>query len=86
MIFYRKGVRKVTKKGAEIMYDIDKKIDFSVFPGMQVAHPPLCSGTAPVFLTPVQALHHCSGAVQAQHTCYSHGCYLKLLSQSVVWW
>ena len=35
MIFYRKGVRKVTKKGTEIMYDIDKKIDFSVFPGMQ---------------------------------------------------
>ena len=36
MIFYRKGLRKVTKKGTEIMYDIDKKIDFSVFPGMQV--------------------------------------------------
>lgn len=39
MIFYRKGVRKVTKKGTEIMYDIDKKIDFAVFPGMQVPHP-----------------------------------------------
>ena len=36
MIFYRKGLRKVTKKGTEIMYDIDKMIDFSVFPGMQV--------------------------------------------------
>ncbi len=36
MIFYRKGVRKVTKKGVEVMYDIDKKIDFSVFPGLQV--------------------------------------------------
>lgn len=35
MIFYRKGVRKVTKKGVEVMYDIDKKIDFSVFPGLQ---------------------------------------------------
>ncbi len=38
MIFYRKGVRKVTKKGVEVMYDIDKKIDFSVFPGLQVPH------------------------------------------------
>lgn len=35
MIFYRKGVRKVTKKGKEIMYDLDKKINFSVFPGHQ---------------------------------------------------
>ena len=36
MIFYRKGLRKVTKKGTEIMYDIGNKIDFSVFPGLQV--------------------------------------------------
>lgn len=35
MIFYRKGVRKVTKKGKEVMYDLDKKINFSVFPGHQ---------------------------------------------------
>ena len=34
MIFYRKGVRKVVK-GKEIMYDLDKKINFSVFPGHQ---------------------------------------------------
>lgn len=35
MIFYRKGVRKVTKKGKEILYDLDKKINFSVFPAHQ---------------------------------------------------
>ena len=35
MIFYRKGVRKVTKKGKEIMYDLEKRINFSVFPGHQ---------------------------------------------------
>lgn len=35
MIFYRKGVRKVDKKGKEIMYDIEDKINFSVFPGLQ---------------------------------------------------
>lgn len=35
MIFYRKGVRKVTKKGKEVMYDLDKRINFSVFPGHQ---------------------------------------------------
>ncbi len=43
MIFYRKGVRKVDKKsGAEVMYDIEDKINFSVFPGLQVhcAHVP----------------------------------------------
>ncbi|AGO12173.1 AaceriAEL188Wp [[Ashbya] aceris (nom. inval.)] len=35
MIFYRKGVKKVTKKGTEIMYDLDKRINFSVFPAHQ---------------------------------------------------
>ncbi|CCK69299.1 glycine hydroxymethyltransferase SHM1 KNAG_0C01850 [Huiozyma naganishii CBS 8797] len=34
MIFYRKGVRKITK-GKEFMYDLEKKINFSVFPGHQ---------------------------------------------------
>ena len=36
MIFYRKGVRKQDKKGVDIMYDIDKKINAAVFPGLQV--------------------------------------------------
>merc|ERR1712167_262886 len=35
MIFYRKGVRSTTAKGKEIMYDLDSKINFSVFPGHQ---------------------------------------------------
>lgn len=36
MIFYRKGVRKTdAKTGAEIMYDIEDKINFAVFPGLQ---------------------------------------------------
>ncbi|EGV64798.1 serine hydroxymethyltransferase mitochondrial precursor [Yamadazyma tenuis ATCC 10573] len=35
MIFFRKGIRKVTKKGKEIPYDLDKKINFSVFPAHQ---------------------------------------------------
>ena len=35
MIFYRKGVRGQTKKGADIMYDIEEKLNFSVFPGLQ---------------------------------------------------
>mmetsp|Transcript_32180 Transcript_32180/g.44634 ORF Transcript_32180/g.44634 Transcript_32180/m.44634 type:complete len:522 (+) Transcript_32180:111-1676(+) len=35
MIFYRKGVRKQDKKGNDIMYDIEDKINFSVFPGLQ---------------------------------------------------
>lgn len=40
MIFYRKGVRSTDKKGKEIMYDIEDKINFSVFPGLQVRQPP----------------------------------------------
>ena len=36
MIFYRKGVRSTDKKGKEVMYDLDNKINFSVFPGLQV--------------------------------------------------
>jgi glycine hydroxymethyltransferase len=35
MIFYRKGVRGQTKKGEDIMYDLDSKINFAVFPGLQ---------------------------------------------------
>lgn len=35
MIFFRKGIRKVTKKGKEIPYELERKINFSVFPGHQ---------------------------------------------------
>jgi glycine hydroxymethyltransferase len=36
MIFYRKGVRNTTKKGEQVMYDLESKINFAVFPGAQV--------------------------------------------------
>lgn len=35
MIFYRKGVRSENKKGEKIMYDLETKINFAVFPGFQ---------------------------------------------------
>lgn len=35
IIFCRKGVRSTDKKGKEIMYDLEDKINFSVFPGHQ---------------------------------------------------
>lgn len=35
MIFFRKGVRGVDKKGNEIMYDLESKINHAVFPGHQ---------------------------------------------------
>ncbi|KAJ3299743.1 Serine hydroxymethyltransferase, cytosolic, partial [Blyttiomyces sp. JEL0837] len=35
MIFFRKGVRSVDKKGKEIMYDLENPINQSVFPGHQ---------------------------------------------------
>lgn len=35
MIFFRKGLRKTTKKGKQIMYDLENKINFSVFPAHQ---------------------------------------------------
>ncbi|EEB08744.2 serine hydroxymethyltransferase Shm2 [Schizosaccharomyces japonicus yFS275] len=35
MIFYRRGVRKHDKKGNAVMYDLEDKINFSVFPGHQ---------------------------------------------------
>jgi glycine hydroxymethyltransferase len=35
IIFYRKGVRKVTPKGDKIMYDMERKINEAVFPGLQ---------------------------------------------------
>ncbi|QIW99618.1 hypothetical protein AMS68_005136 [Peltaster fructicola] len=35
MIFFRKGVRSVDKKGVETMYDLEGPINMSVFPGHQ---------------------------------------------------
>lgn len=38
MIFYRKGVRKpapASGKGGPVMYDLESKINFAVFPGLQ---------------------------------------------------
>lgn len=35
MIFFRKGQRGTTKKGVPIVYDIEDKINFAVFPGLQ---------------------------------------------------
>ena len=35
MIFFRKGVRSVDKKGKEVMYDLEGPINASVFPGHQ---------------------------------------------------
>ncbi len=35
MIFYRKGVRSTNKKGEVTLYDLENKINFSVFPGSQ---------------------------------------------------
>lgn len=35
MIFYRKGQKGTNKKGEPIMYDLEDKINFAVFPGLQ---------------------------------------------------
>ncbi|KAM6977163.1 serine hydroxymethyltransferase, mitochondrial [Aplochiton taeniatus] len=35
LIFYRKGVRSLDKKGKEIMYDLEDRINFAVFPSLQ---------------------------------------------------
>ncbi|KAI6193930.1 Serine hydroxymethyltransferase [Aphelenchoides besseyi] len=35
LIFYRKGVRKTTPKGEQVMYDLEEKINWAVFPGLQ---------------------------------------------------
>ena len=35
LIFYRKGVRSVSPKGVETLYDLEEKIDFAVFPSLQ---------------------------------------------------
>ncbi len=35
MIFYRKGVRNVDKKGVPSMYDLHERVNFAVFPGAQ---------------------------------------------------
>jgi glycine hydroxymethyltransferase len=35
MIFYRKGLKEINKKGEEVMYDYEDKINQAVFPGLQ---------------------------------------------------
>lgn len=35
LIFYRKGVRSYDRKGNPVLYDLESKINFSVFPGHQ---------------------------------------------------
>ncbi|RMZ92584.1 hypothetical protein DV736_g146, partial [Chaetothyriales sp. CBS 134916] len=35
MIFYRKGIRSETKRGEKVLYDLEEKINASVFPGHQ---------------------------------------------------
>ncbi|XP_024390705.1 serine hydroxymethyltransferase 1, mitochondrial [Physcomitrium patens] len=35
MIFYRKGLKETTKKGEQVFYDYEDKINASVFPGLQ---------------------------------------------------
>ncbi|XP_056454206.1 serine hydroxymethyltransferase, mitochondrial-like [Gadus chalcogrammus] len=35
LIFYRKGVRSVDKKGREVTYDLENKVNFAVFPSLQ---------------------------------------------------
>ncbi|XP_068568493.1 serine hydroxymethyltransferase, mitochondrial [Cebidichthys violaceus] len=35
LIFYRKGIRSVDKKGKEIAYDLEDRVNFSVFPSLQ---------------------------------------------------
>ncbi len=36
MIFFRKGVKGQDKKGKDIKYNLEDRINFSVFPGLQV--------------------------------------------------
>lgn len=35
LIFYRKGVRSVDKKGQEVTYDLQDRVNFAVFPSLQ---------------------------------------------------
>ena len=35
MIFYRKGEKGKDKKGNPIMYDLENRINFALFPGLQ---------------------------------------------------
>lgn len=35
LIFFRKGVRSVDKKGREVTYDLQDKVNFAVFPSLQ---------------------------------------------------
>uniref|UniRef100_A0A3Q0T2N0 Serine hydroxymethyltransferase n=1 Tax=Amphilophus citrinellus TaxID=61819 RepID=A0A3Q0T2N0_AMPCI len=35
LIFYRKGVRSVDKKGKEVLYDLKDRVNFAVFPSLQ---------------------------------------------------
>lgn len=36
LIFYRVGLKGQDKKGNDVMYDLKDRIDFALFPGLQV--------------------------------------------------
>lgn len=63
LIFYRKGVRSVDKKGKEIMYDLEDKVNFSVFPSLQGGpHNHAIAGVA-VALRQVSATRQCPASL-----------------------
>lgn len=64
LIFYRKGVRSVDKKGKEIMYELEDKVNFSVFPSLQGGpHNHAIAGVA-VALRQVSATCECAVSIK----------------------
>jgi hypothetical protein len=73
MIFYRKGVRKVdAKTGKEIMYDIEDKINFAVFPGLQARR--ALARRALAFAAALTDVTPCAGRSAQPHHCRPGGC------------
>merc|ERR1712048_82326 len=84
MIFYRKGQRGTDKKGNPIMYDIEEKINQTVFPGLQGGPHNHCLGSCieTGSLTRVQVV---PGA--GHEKCHSTGGIIgKLWLRSCLWW
>lgn len=71
MIFYRKGVRHTdAKTGTNVMYDIEDKINFSVFPGLQAR---LVYAPPPHATARLTGYAPCTGRAAQPHHCWAGG-------------
>lgn len=84
MIFFRKGERGLSKQGNPVMYDIEDKINFAVFPGLQGGPHNHTIGALSTCLKQVNTQGFMEYQMQVLKNCASLAEALKALGYSMV--